>query len=177
MFLTSRLFQLLLLHSFLLNGSRFYSQPNINTGPHLRNYFTKSETYNVKTNWTICSLSSSNIMTSSNGNTFRVTGPLWGESTGDRWIPSHRPVTRSVDVFFDVRLNKRLSKQSRCGWFETPWRSLRRHCNESMNNRYWVHFIWRCQPTIQYLISGTLVNKISDVITIRYQSRQIFNTS
>ena len=26
-------------------------------------------------------------MTSSNGNFFRVTGPLWGESTGDRWIP------------------------------------------------------------------------------------------
>ena len=26
-------------------------------------------------------------MTSSNGNIFRVTGPLWGESTGHRWIP------------------------------------------------------------------------------------------
>ena len=25
-------------------------------------------------------------MTSSNGNIFRVTDPLWGESTGDRWI-------------------------------------------------------------------------------------------
>ena len=27
------------------------------------------------------------MMTSSNGNFFRVTGPLWGESTGQRWIP------------------------------------------------------------------------------------------
>ena len=27
------------------------------------------------------------MMTSSSGNVFRVTGPLWGESTGDRWIP------------------------------------------------------------------------------------------
>ena len=27
------------------------------------------------------------MMTSSNGNVFRVNGPLWGESTGDRWIP------------------------------------------------------------------------------------------
>ena len=27
------------------------------------------------------------IMTSSNGNIFPVTGPLWGESTGYRWIP------------------------------------------------------------------------------------------
>ena len=26
-------------------------------------------------------------MTSSNGNIFRVTGPLWGEYTGERWIP------------------------------------------------------------------------------------------
>ena len=27
-------------------------------------------------------------------------------------FPAQRPVTRSFDVFFDVRLNKRLSKQS-----------------------------------------------------------------
>ena len=27
------------------------------------------------------------MMTSSNGNVFRVTGQLWGEFTGDRWIP------------------------------------------------------------------------------------------
>ena len=37
-------------------------------------------------------------------------------------------VTRSVDVFFDLRLNKRLSKQSRCWWFESPSRWLWRHC-------------------------------------------------
>ena len=28
-------------------------------------------------------------------------------------FPSQRPVTRSFDVFFDLRLDKRLSKQSR----------------------------------------------------------------
>ena len=27
------------------------------------------------------------MMTSSNGSMFHVTGPLWGESTGHRWIP------------------------------------------------------------------------------------------
>ena len=43
---------------------------------------------------------------------------------------SHRPVTRSFEVFFfNVHLNKRLSKQSRGWWFETPLRSLWRHCN------------------------------------------------
>ena len=30
---------------------------------------------------------SASMMTSSNGKIFRVTGPLWGESTGHRWIP------------------------------------------------------------------------------------------
>ena len=51
--------------------------------------------------------------------------PVTGE------FPSQRPLTRSFDVFFDLRLNKRLSKQSSRGWwFETPSRSLWRHCNE-----------------------------------------------
>ena len=49
------------------------------------------------------------------------------QSTGG--FPSQRPVTRSFDVFFHLRLNKRLSKQSRRLWFETPSRSLWRHCN------------------------------------------------
>ena len=35
---------------------------------------------------------------------------------------SQRPLTRSFDVFFDLRLNKRLSKQSWGWWFETPSR-------------------------------------------------------
>ena len=51
------------------------------------------------------------MMTSSNGNIFRVTGPLWGESTGHRCIP----LTKAGDAelwFFYPRLIKRLSKQS-----------------------------------------------------------------
>ena len=43
---------------------------------------------------------------------------------------SQTPVTRSFDVFFDLRLNKQLSKQSRRRWFETPLRSLWRYCND-----------------------------------------------
>ena len=43
-------------------------------------------------------------------------------------FPSQRPVTQSFDVSFDLRLNKRLSKQSWGWWFETPSRSLWRHC-------------------------------------------------
>ena len=50
---------------------------------------------------------------------------------GNSPVPSEftaqRPVTRSFDVFFDLRLNKRLSKQSRGWWFETLSHPLWRH--------------------------------------------------
>ena len=69
------------------------------------------------------------IMTSSNGNIFRVTGPLCGVFTGPGEFPTQGPVTRSFDVFFHLCLNKRLNKQPWCWWFETlPW-SLWRHSN------------------------------------------------
>ena len=44
-------------------------------------------------------------------------------------FPTQRPVTRSFDVFFDLRLNKRLSKQSWGWWFETLSHPLWRHRN------------------------------------------------
>ena len=70
-----------------------------------------------------------NMMTSSNGNIFRVTGPLWREFTGPGEFPTRRPVTRSFDVFFDMRLYKRLSIQPWGWWFETPSWSLWRQCD------------------------------------------------
>ena len=69
------------------------------------------------------------MMTSSNGDIFRVTGPFWGNSPVTGEFPSQGSVTGSFDIFFDLCLNKRLSKQSSCRWFETPSRSLWRHCN------------------------------------------------
>ena len=44
-------------------------------------------------------------------------------------FPSQRPVTRGFDVFFDLRLKKRLSTQAWRWWFEAPSRSLWRQCN------------------------------------------------
>ena len=79
-----------------------------------------------------------NMMTSSNGNIFRVTGPLCGEFTGRRWIPRTKPVTRSFDIFFDLRLNKQLNKQSWGWWFETSSRPLWRHINDFRSNLYWI---------------------------------------
>ena len=62
-------------------------------------------------------------LTSSNGNICAGNSPVHGE------FPAQRPVTQSFDVFFDMRLNKRLSKQSWGWWFEMPSRSLWRHRN------------------------------------------------
>ena len=49
--------------------------------------------------------------------------PVTGE------FPTQRPVTRNFDVFFDLLLSKRLSKESWGWWFETLLRPLWRHCN------------------------------------------------
>ena len=59
-------------------------------------------------------------MTSSNGKHF------------PRYWPFLRGIHRtlSFDVFFDLRLNRHLSKQWRRWWFETLPRSLWRHYNE-----------------------------------------------
>ena len=77
--------------------------------------------------------------------------PVTGE------IPAQRPVTQSFNVFFDVRLNKRLSKQWWGWWFETPWYPLWRHCNA---NSIDVTSVWHNVP---YNVPSTLSesNKIT----------------
>ena len=49
------------------------------------------------------------MMTSSNGNIFRVTGALCGEFTGHRWIPFTKASDTELWCFY-LRLNKRLLK-------------------------------------------------------------------
>ena len=49
-------------------------------------------------------------------------------------FPSQRLVTRSFDVFFDLRLNKRFSEHSWGWWFETPSHSLWLHRNDYVFN-------------------------------------------
>ena len=63
-------------------------------------------------------------------------------------FPSQRPVTGNFDAYFELCPSKRLSKQSRRGWFETPSRSLWRHCNVSHAYRdikqwspQWLNFL------------------------------------
>ena len=54
-----------------------------------------------------------------------------GNSPVNGEFPAQKPVRRSFAVFLDLRLNKRLSKQWWSWWFETPLRSLLRHCNDT----------------------------------------------
>ena len=62
------------------------------------------------------------VMTSSNGNIFRVTGPLCREFTGHRWIPHHKSQWRGALIFSLI-----------CFWINA-WVNnreaddLRRHC-------------------------------------------------
>ena len=96
------------------------------------------------------------MMTSSNGKHFRVTCPLCGNSPVTGELPAQRPVTRSFDVFFNLRLNKRLSKHSWGWWFETPSRPLWRHNNVWLTLRSWVtelskdnKYVESCQQRLQ----------------------------
>ena len=60
--------------------------------------------------------------------TFSAWLVIWeGNSPVPGEFPAQRPVTRGFDVFFDLRLNKRLSNQSWGWWFETLLRPLWRH--------------------------------------------------
>ena len=68
-------------------------------------------------------------MTSSNGNISTLLSICAWNSPVPGEFPAQRPVTRSFDVFFDLRLNKELSKQSWGWWFETPSCPLWCHCN------------------------------------------------
>ena len=74
-----------------------------------------------------------------------------GNSPVSGEFPSQRPVTRSFDVFFDLRLNKQLSKQSWGWWFETPSRPLWRQCNE-------LHALLRC-CTFQICFQQSITHK------------------
>ena len=80
-----------------------------------------------------------------------------GNSPATGGFPSQRPVTRNFDVFFDLRLNNRLSKQSWGYWFETPSRPLWPHCNDNLESATYClgqdRKCIRCCEAIQYAVS------------------------
>ena len=64
-----------------------------------------------------------------------------GKSPETGEFPAQRPVTRSFGDFFDLRLNKRLSKHCWGWWFETPSCSLWRHSN-ALKTSEMYHSCW-----------------------------------
>ena len=96
---------------------------------------------------------------SSNGNIFRVIGPLCGEFTGQRWIS--RTKASDADLwyfFFDLCLNKWWSKQSWGRWFETQSSPLWRHCNNKSchdqlcRNSHWPPIRKRYHENLRALV-------------------------
>ena len=76
--------------------------------------------------------------------------PVTGE------FPSQRPVTRSFYVFFDLGLNKPLSKRLWGWWFKTPSCSLWHHCNDMYNIVHWVYGLLCFWHRLIYPYSKTL---------------------
>ena len=77
-----------------------------------------------------------------------------------------RTVTRSFDVLFDLRLNKRLSKQSWRRWFETPSRSLWHHHNEFYDPFCCVNITWiwfKLERNVNFIISLYLIRSAYSV--------------
>ena len=87
-----------------------------------------------------------------------------GNSSVTGEFPTQRPVTRCFDGFSDLRLNKRLSKQSWGWWFETPsWSLWRQYNDDKPADRYflklsclsqvvfylWYAYIWQKMDTVR----------------------------
>ena len=74
-------------------------------------------------------------------------------------FPTQRPVAWSLDVFFDLCLNKGLTKQLWGWWSETQSRSLWHHCNDFvMKKELFQHTI------LKHLITYSLLD-VSKLIT------------
>ena len=126
----------------LAGDSMFFKPVNIEPSGHIFSISFPDATWNSSRLPLIHDVAKTqifHIMTSSNGNISRVTGALWGESTGHRWIPLTEASNAEIWCFLYVRLNK----QSGCRWFETPWRSMWSYYDVGMQVWHvmaWVYF-------------------------------------
>ena len=74
------------------------------------------------------------MMTSSNGNIFRVTGHLCGQFTDHRWIPHTKASDAELWCFSLICARINGGVNSWGWWFETPSLSFWRHCNVTCDN-------------------------------------------
>ena len=120
-----------------------------------------------------------------------------GNSPVSGEFPTQRPVTRSFDVFFYLRPNKRLSKQSWGWWFETQSYPLWRHRNDHTSHYWvslevttrsaqykeihiWAHYIWfdpDTTPLMTYWMLHTIAAYCEPYIYLRCPRSSWINTS
>ena len=93
-----------------------------------------------------------------------------GKPPGTGGFPSQRPVTQNFDIFFDLHLNKRLSKPSTRRWFETPSRSLWRHCNDFADMKFEQPLLHKNVTKISHIKIFSSANVSSN---LQYKSHQI----
>ena len=85
-------------------------------------------------------------------------------------FPAQGPVTRSFDVFFDLSLNKWLTKQSWGWWLETPSHPLWQHCNVCHIQGQQTYLQWRqCKDHPQIQLHATL-QTLHHLSTIPYHN-------
>ena len=88
-------------------------------------------------------------------------------------FPTQRPVTRSFDVFFDLRLIKWLRKQSWGWWFETLSRPLWHYCNDWIDITYSGAWDYHNQIVDSYTtflsVSSLSIGLCTAVCTIQYR--------
>ena len=93
--------------------------------------------------------------------TIPVTGHLWGESTGHRWIPLNKASDAELWCFLWSAPEHTLEQNSRRQWFKTPSCSWWRQC-DTIRMRRLIEFnankSWRSMPRItlifQYMAFG-----------------------
>ena len=91
--------------------------------------------------------------------------PVTGE------LPAQRPVARSFDVFSDLCLNKRLSKQSWGWWFETLSHPLWRHCNVKLESSISRPLIFK-EVLLQSMKFSELQNKYVIYALAKYNANR-----
>ena len=113
------------------------------------------------------------MMMSSKWNIFRVTDHMCQELTRYRLISRTKANDAELWSFlFNLRLNKRLSKQSKGWWFETPSRWLWRHCIGTVQDEGRTHNNEILKPSLDnavYKILRTIkrYRKISNIRRIK----------
>ena len=108
------------------------------------------------------------MITLSNENISALLALCAGNTQVTGEFPSQRPVTQSFDIFFYLRLNKRLSKQSRSRLFGMPSRLLWRHCNAPKTSLHELSNTWMKDPSFLNVMIVTDKMAKQDILNVKH---------